>query len=250
MLKPEHADRYLTEVPHIEVHSHGFKAKVVKVGDIETVRVHGSYKPFLKPGLHHNNVEQWNGAVTLDDGRTFSVRYSESPIVGQSMFIWTNGIVMPEEIDSDGINPQSELSKAAKEVIRFLETHAGWKFGEIEQHKGSKTHYIVHSPAVDELCQLMPSNMRITIGDVWTDNSPPRPDGKPTIETSNQRIARVLLSMPERILNCEEHVKINMQQVHELRIQLDMLAPNINKLLEIMLKSTKPTNENRVNMFQ
>ncbi len=187
--------------PTCEVHSHGVRAMVKKLGDLDTWMVDktGGLK-----GLY-----QHTGDIKLKDGRTFTVRYQESKKTGIGhLYATVQAELTAEEMNGD---IEATLMSYAQDAFNEISRKHGWKFGLMESYKGSKTHFVVNSELTNELSQALPEGLNIETEKMHTDNSPPRPDGKPTAETKDKQTAiNLMTSLPE-LLEANGDLKVAIQ---------------------------------------
>jgi len=181
-----------------EVHSHGVRAMVNHLGDMQWMR---------EPSAPLNSgVGQFFGKVELEDGRVFSVKYMESPKTEESwLYVWVNTELTTEQLKNEA---DAVLMGIAQKVFNYISKHYGWKFGIMENHKGSKTHYVPSSTLVDALASIVPENENIETEKMHTDRSPPREDGLPTIETKDKATAIGLMTNLEEMLAMKDKIDL------------------------------------------
>jgi hypothetical protein len=185
--------------PSCDVHSHGVRARVNKIGDMDFLEK-------AEDGLR--GVEQWFGSVELN-GHKYSVKYQESENAGSWLYVWVQGTFTRSELEEN--LTEERLMASAQGVFNQISKHSGWQFGIMEAHKGSKTHYVPNSELVDELVKELPPNVLITAGELHTDNTPPREDGLPTLETKSAEEALGLLTPISDIKDMKVAIKIMVQ---------------------------------------
>jgi len=215
--------------PSLEVHSHGVRAKIVKLGDTHFLK---EPKKQMRSG-----VIQLFGSVKLNDGRIFNLKYMESPKKKEEyLYVWVKGIFTKEELEN--MDLEVVLMGYAQEVFNHVAVNYGWRLGLMEAHKGSKTHYVASSTLTDELASRMPDKELITAGNIHIDDTPPRPDGKPTVETNDPITALKLMTPLEKMLDDVDNLKLS-QENRELentllRNILDTAVTNQKAIIVIL----------------
>jgi hypothetical protein len=195
-LTPNYA--MLSVAASCQVHSHGVRAKVEKVGDMQWLK-----EP---EGKLNSNVQQMFGKINLKDGRSFSVKFMESPKAEESwLYVWVEAELSLEEMQGD---TDAALMGYAQDAFNHISKHYGWKFGLLESHKGSKTHFVPNSELIDAVAPYMPENENIEVGTIHTDRSPPREDGMPTIETKDKATAIRLLTNIDDLLKKFDRIEV------------------------------------------
>jgi hypothetical protein len=167
---------------------------------------------FLKETTLNSGALMLTGPIKLKDGRVFNVKYLESPKKGEAwLYVFVQTELTMEQLEG---GTDSALMCLAQDVYNHISKHHGWRFGLMESHKGSKTHYVPNSSMTDELVQVLPTGESIKAGELWTDNSPPRQDGKPTLETTSKATAIGLMTSIPNLIESVQDMKIAIQLIH------------------------------------
>lgn len=190
--------------PTCEVHSHGVRARVDKLGDLD------NWMEDKTGGL--KGLYQHTGDIKLNDGRIFTLRYQESKKSGIGyLYATVQTELTAEEMKGD---IEALLMSYAQDAFNEVSRKHGWRFGLMESYKGSKTHFVVNSGLTNDMAQGLPDGINLETEKLHTDNSPPRPDGKPTVETKDQQTAINLMTDIPNLLDKFSGIEIAIQLMH------------------------------------